>query len=758
MFKKAFAILVVVQMLIASVPSVFAQSGGVLRVMNITAGKPALIMLQGKPGEVVNLRITNPFKSTVTQKFQLDKTGVLQYLYSQAVIAGQYSVSSGDQTATFSVSAGQPDTQKSYVELSDYTAFTGEEIQGSLLLQDHYGNKIGQRLISIQTKGSAQISCAQICQTNAQGLLTFSVYSRNAGLVQLDFIDQKTGSPIFHEDIGFLPQVQQTVQQPFYNPYGQMSTSPYLLPTQPVNSFLPVQPNVANLNQLLNIPSNFQYQSSPSLDYIPVFDPTRATTNSEGGDDDGFFSTFSYDQGLNDFFGADLIGTPEAVAQSNGGTVDSFEIIFGDDPEGEFQNQVSFPAQSAQDFYIRAVDQNGAVVMDYTGEITFDISPEGPLLPPDYEFAPLDQGVTLFELALVLPAGEYTLKVEDTLNSSIEGEVEINALLGGAPTLNNTNIELILDSPVSGSVYTGTIAVQGSTNTENTEVIVKEGDQELARAEVDNNRGFNFPIVLADGSHHLEIIANYLPDGSQTTTTVNVDIDQTPPVIISVDDQIDPVRAGDNFTMRVEAEAESKLEAIIDNRTYEFTNTSGTSYELTAKSPLTVGDYAISLKIADELGNSDSSPDVATLSVLEPLKEIENLFGIPGVESLTLSWNPVEGAVVYEIEQSSILGTMTYTSTEPRTTIEKLQPETSYKFKVLAKDAAGESISLVTETRALKVLAAPAEEVQPTVSAAPETPTPSEQPKSGPEVYLLILASVILLNFYSKLRKKFCCS
>jgi hypothetical protein len=733
--KKVLALCAVFQLTLGTLGSAFAAEPQ-LRVMDTTAGKPAMIMVVGEPKEVVSLQITNPFKSTISQNFQLNEAGVLQYWYPQSVVAGEYKVAYKNQVQSFFVQAGLPDTQKSVFELSDYTAYVGGKIEGKIVLKDHYGNLISGRQLKVENKGNASVTCSNNCRTNGQGLLYVSVMSQNPGLKKLTVLDVDTGSKVFQEDLGFIPYVQPSVTNT--NPYQSFGSTPSTFNTQ------------------------------PEFDFVPVFDPTQATFDAQGNNDQLLGNTFSQ------YLGADLlsdsrkflaqVNTTDTLVQQTNPT--GFHIIFGTDTEEEFTEEATVQANSALDFIVKAVDAQGEVITGYTGDVEFQISPTGPLLPPDYKFTGVDQGMALFELSLVLPAGEYTFIVQDTLNPSLKGEVTVTAQLAGIQSLNNTEIILNLDSPVANSVYSGTMSVQGSVNTDNTEIVVKEGPLELKKTGVDAEKRFNFALELADGLHTLDITAIYLVDGSQTTTSVAVEVDKTPPVIEKVYSDIPATRAGENFTMTVDAEENSILKAFINNRSYDFVGV-GKTYTLNAKAPLDVGQFPITLQIADEVGNMDTVQDAGILVVTEPLNQLGNLFGIPGIGTMTLSWDPIPGAVSYDVKYQSILGAneepiSTQTS---KITLENLSSEVSYVFTVTAKNAAGEDASLPTETRALKSLAAqqgstsqPLEEVLPLTDLKPSAEVqtvPIRHTSSGPEVYVLIIASILMLNFYGRARKAF---
>ena len=752
MARKLLANMVTMTLVLSLVSPAFAAEQGELLVMDTTAGSPALIMVSGEPNEVVDLTITNPLRSTVTQPFQLNAEGSLQYWYPYALTAGVYQVTYRGETANFVVNAGNPDSKKSILELNDYTAYTGEKIEGKIVLKDAVGNLIVSRGLDIRGTSSTNVVCANNCRSNQQGAVYFSINSQKPGIKNLMVVDMENSRELFQEDLGFIPKVQ-TVQ----------------------NNFMP------SVN-----PYQTYFEPSSDFSYFPTYDPTRATVNAQGNDDRFLApSSFSYD--TQDYYGASLLGTSRkflnqvlentSVASNSNSALfvqstqqaQSFEIVFGTDKQGLFEAEKTVEANSALDFVVRAVDAQKMIVPSYTSRIEFEISPNGPLLPPDYSFTQVDQGAALFELAMVLPAGEYTLTVTDATNPQIKGEVKISATLQSIPSLNNTNIDLKVDSPVAKGIYSNIISVQGSTNTDNTEISIKEGAAELKKIPVDEQKRFNTSLELDDGLHKLDIVAVYLVDGSQTQTTIELEVDKTPPVITQVDSNIPPVRANENFTMKVEAEADSTLKAFINNRAYEFTG-QGTAYTLNARAPLDVGQFPVSLQISDKVGNIETAANVAVLTVTEPLSEIRNLFGIPGVGSMTLSWDPVTGALSYEVQYKSILGASeNFVTDKNRITIENLDPELSYVFTVQAKSGTGDLLSIATDSRALKSLAstggaavtqpvtmpgASSSDLKPAATTEVQT-MPVRHTKSGPEVYGLILLSLLALSGYGRLRRAF---
>jgi hypothetical protein len=653
---------------------------------------------------------------------------------------------------TFSVSAGAPDIKKSAFDFSDYTAFVGARIDGIITLKDRFGNLVINYALDLKSKGGVNVTCSNDCHTNQKGMVKLSVQSDRAGLKKLSILDHETGKAIFAEDLGFLP----VVETPVVRNLGKYSAASIWDESLPV----------------------FEEE-----DFIPVLDQGKAARNSRGNDDRYLAyavpsSSFRYfkgqvldaetavEEGTDELKTVEEV-TPEVKTLKEEITTEdelvaaapsitqsgTFEIVFFEDLEKEknkaFEEDVTVTANTALNFIVRALDQKNALNTSYKGVASFELDPKGPLLPSDYTFSEIDQGKSVFELALVLPVGEFTLNINDKDNPVIKGEVKVKAQASGLPTINNTEIILSLDSPIDGSFYSKEVSVKGSTSTDNTEITVKEGSQQLKKGTVDQEKKFDFALDLQDGKHSLDIVAIYLPDGSETKTTVAFEVDRTAPVITKVE-AVDPpsVRAGTPFTMKVEAEEDATLKAFINNRAYEFVG-QGRNYTLNAQAPDEMGTFPIDLNISDKFGNAETTDKAATITVLAPLLPVKNLFGIPGSGSITLSWDPVEGASNYEVTHESIAGVSEVLKTPKNTlTIENLSETVNYVFTIIAKDQGGNALSLATQTDALTPLEPKAEE--PVHEAAELS---KRLTNSGPEVYVLILLSVLMLNLYGKMRK-----
>src|SRR5262249_62349741 len=77
---------------------------------------------------------------------------------------------------------------------------------------------------------------------------------------------------------------------------------------------------------------------------------------------------------------------------------------------------------------VTAVDAYGNVVTGYRGRIAFRSSDSTAALPKNYTFSASDQGVHTFAGLVLRKRGKQTIKVTDTLDSSLTTSVSIDVL------------------------------------------------------------------------------------------------------------------------------------------------------------------------------------------------------------------------------------------------------------------------------------------------------------------------------------------
>ncbi|MDP3976040.1 MAG: fibronectin type III domain-containing protein, partial [bacterium] len=603
--------------------------------------------------------------------------------------------------------------------------------KGKVALKDHYANLVSGRRLSLESaKDGLQVDCWNNCQSNSKGEVFFNLVSDQPGLFSLVVSDVLHGGRLFQADVGFLPVVNKPSVQPD--------------------------------------------RSWDDLFSSADQDPTRAQVNSLGNDDQAIarldlFSTIPNFSSASLFnmgsLSADLVSPPVTapmtppVTASTAGQIAEFHIIFGTDEDQEFEEEVTVQANSALDYYVIPVDANGDEVTSYRGTIVTEIDPAGPLVPPPFTFRGLPSE-NFFALALLLPPGEWTLTVEDQDNPNLFGEVTITSSLPGQSPRGVSNGILTVNNPVGGNVYSGTIPVNGVTATDNTKIQVLDSQGSLLQeALVDANNAFNFSVNLPSGPQTLTVKALYQVTGQEVSSAVTFEVDTTAPVVTRVNVPSAPIRPDEAFTITAEAEAESTLVAFIDNRSYNFTGT-GTQYTLSAQAPPNGGSFPVHVRASDRLGNSIDLQNQGILTVQGGLTPLANLIGIPGVGQMTLSWDPVPGADHYRVSYRAVLGTLEQqqTAQEAHATVASLSPSQAYIFTVVAQDAQGASLSLPTVSGPLQALepeATPAlvQGGADHAAASVVQTTPIRHASSGPEVYVVVIMSALLMVGYVRMRK-----
>jgi hypothetical protein len=729
-----------------------AQQDPSLKILNnqLIAGQSLLVMAASEPNTTVQLAFTNPYGSSTVQQVQVNSTGIAQYWYQQTKLAGIYSVSYNGNTQSFTVNADKPDAAQSSFVLSDYTIPQGKTTEAEIVLRDQYGNPVINSRVELTSKKNTLITCTNHCVTDRNGKVTVAFKTRQQGLDQLRVVSGE--GTLLQAELGILP----TLTQDSYS-MGSLGFSDY--------NAAPQYNSLSFLNPLTD-----RYQASGNDDmYI-----ARSSS-----------PTFSY-KGLSDYFSADLVtpnssGSNSTLANNTAqGQIAGFEIIFGSDHTDTYENQITVSANTALDFFIKAVDASGNVVTNYMGEVEMKIDPVGPMLPgtitgsntSTFSFGALDQGIKDFALSLILShlqAGHYTLTVSERLNPNITGEVEISTTLAAVTPATQTSLVLTVNSPAANGVYSGDISLQGTTNTDNTDIIVTEGGLEIKKLSVSPDKTFQDVLSLADGPHTLQIKALYRVDNTESVTTVQLEVDNTPPIIQQVTAPTDPVRPGENFTITATA-SEGDLIAIIDNVPYDFVKGSGLEYSLTKPAPQNLGTHPIHIRAVDAAGNSVEQSNIGNLVVIEALQEITGIIGFPpSAGALTLSWDPVQGADHYDVTYQSILGSSqdALRADTNEITVDNLTPETHYIFTIEAIGPGGTKLSLLSRSQSLLVLGSATGETTPAVVASPNDQggqygaaepqvqtTPTKHSQTGPEVYVYILFSLLILHLYGKMRRR----
>lgn len=305
---------------------------------------------------------------------------------------------------------------------------------------------------------------------------------------------------------------------------------------------------------------------------------------------------------------------------------------------------------------VKAIDEDGFTVTDYTGTIRFSATDSEATLPNDYTFLAEDQGEHSFSLAvkLVTP-GTQTLTVTDVDEFSITGEAEVevstseDSAVDYGETFETTDFtregDFSLISPAPGSYSQNTIEVQGEAEYGYT-AFVWANDEVMGHTDVEFDNTFSYTLTeLDDGTYEVYVdivdvsIANaedftdeeideLYAEGEdedsftliETSDSEEITVDTTGPELVSI--EIDEIAeagivAGQTVSFTVLSEADLEEASILFNEevyTMTETSTSG-KYETDITMPETEGDYGVDVLLMDSLGNEVQHRDQLTLTV-----------------------------------------------------------------------------------------------------------------------------------------------
>ncbi len=480
----------------------------------------------------------------------------------------------------------------------------------------------------------------------------------------------------------------------------------------------------------------------------------------------------------------------EDVRLAESGPVDSF-LITGLDNETE--------SGLEQSVTVKAIDEEGFTVLDYTGTIRFSSSDSQASLPNDYTFLAEDQGEHTFSLGVkFVTLGEQTLTVVDLDDIQVNGEEDTTVVPDeDASTSYDNDFETTdferegdfsLSSPATGSYSESSVQVQGEAEYGYTAVVFLNGE-EAGETDIEYDNSFSYSLEdLSDGVYTV-FVEIQEDDGSliESSDSEVVTIDTTPPSLVSI--TVDPktnIQTGSSVVVTVLSEADLEDSTLIfqeEVNALEETATPG-KYQATLVMPETEGDYSLDVFLSDSLGNEVEYRDELTLTVSDEestdspetpntsdtsnssesqIGKVVGLIATGNEEKVALSWESPESAlsiayyrVYYGPSSESLFAVSETTDASSNWTIPDLEGGQSYYFAVTAVDIEGKEGPL-----SQAVLGTPKASTGSTISTPPPYPvstnimdTVKENPETGPATNALFILSSLGSMAYVLLRKR----
>lgn len=462
---------------------------------------------------------------------------------------------------------------------------------------------------------------------------------------------------------------------------------------------------------------------------------------------------------------------------------------------------------------VKAIDEQGFTVSDYTGSIRFSSSDTQATFPNDYTFLAEDQGEHSFSLAIkFLTPGTQSLIVTDLDRLNVTGAVKVEVLteedaLDYSSEFETTDYEregdFTLLNPSEGSYSSNTIDVEGEAEY-GLSVLVYLNDEVAGFTEVEFDNSFTYTLQeLEDGDYGLyvdvvemdeslseeeilELIENEETDEFtviETSDLERITIDTTAPELVSISaDPEGELSSGGTVNITVLSEADLEEASILfQEEVYELeeTSTSG-KYQTELVMPEEEGEYAIDVILMDALGNEVQYRDQLSLKAVASSTEeaasesevlgVETVSGVTATgaeETVFLSWEEPESEnliayyrVYYGPSKDSLYAVSETFDSSTHWSIPGLTGEEWYYFSVTAVDVEGNESEKSEAALGIPTLKKEMGGVDLILDTSPSPEISGaedeveETPQTGPEETALFLLSITGALIYMGIRKR----
>jgi hypothetical protein len=388
-------------------------------------------------------------------------------------------------------------------------------------------------------------------------------------------------------------------------------------------------------------------------------------------------SATAYDAGKKFYFNAQAVG--------------SFDVIDG--------FEVTAPAQmnageEAPKITIRAIDRNGNTVENYLGTIRFVTTDPEATVPNfgTYTFRDRDLGVKSFPLALTFRTnGMQTLRVEDSNDSSIMGEVDINV---GGQVSNPGGGSIAVTSFTDGDyVNTLDIVVEG-VGPRYANLIVMGGAED-AYGTTDDRGAFSIPVTLSAAQRDFTIRVRD-DAGRNDSGAIHLILDTDAPVIDLIQFAPENPEEGEKVLVVVQSEVglsqvvvriPDRVNGIADEIVLAANPGDPASYQGFLTAPA-ADIYQATVSVMDKAGNvTELSSQFIVGS--QTLPTVQNLKAEPKIDAIDLTWDPLPGTVDgYRIyigdSEDNYLYTLDTGKVTTKATVKGLTQGQEYTFAVTA--------------------------------------------------------------------------
>jgi len=456
-----------------------------------------------------------------------------------------------------------------------------------------------------------------------------------------------------------------------------------------------------------------------------------------------------------DFVGGDTV-EPQSVKP-----IKKFEVL-------ELPEELE--SNTAYDFIVKASNEDGGRVTNYTGTIQITCSDEKAEFLEEYSFMPQELGQHKFALGIKFSTlGEQTIAVNDLEDPTITGEIKVKVVEKSASAASSSDDGPAITSPTDKEQSNQKeIEIKGKA-APGSEVIIFDGNSELGITEADSKGEFSYLVSnLSDGEHVFSVMS--IPKGEETgpiSENVKINIDSTAPEVDNF--SLHPQEVNPEEKVKFTLESEKDLQSVkieFDDELVELTEEYSGIYSASIVSRGFPGEYPISATLVDAFGNEKKVPDIGQIKIKEipgtdPEDDIidvdptpatgekptapNNLKAEAGNSKVSLNWDlPLTSGVVIDhfkiyfgVKENDLNQSKETTTRTSAYTVDGLINGIDYYFSVVAVAADGTESNPSNIASAMPIGASPG-----VIQEANTEVQVEENADSGPEIFFVLILAL----------------
>lgn len=653
--KRLLSVLLAFAILGMQMPQ-HASAAGTISAKQMIAGIGGVVELSGFPLNTGgSVTVHSPAGETFALPVNFDARGYAKIALpgERMTVAGGYVLSvllgtTVDATQLLQVLPDSVDASRSSIS-ADRKSFNPDGKDSAVItvyLQDKFGNPLSSRPVEFIASRSDAVLSKQSNLTDAQGMMKAMLTTKKAGAVTVRAFDLLAAKTLD-------ATVTLMAIDPMYaQAMGGMNddgTTAGMAPQQPY------------------APYPVPYAPYPYQTYNPYANP----------------------------YAANLFFDP-AYAQGVGPIVAGFQMTLSPSPA---------KTGDALNFTIRAVDRQGNIVRDFTGDVVVFSPTDGTATMPGSNltetgegkvtFLPRDQGEVRQALSVVFRrGGENILRAEDRRGAQpISSEITVNVT--GPTIIPDANLIKVSYPVKNSAVNSANITVTGTgPKFSNLQVKIIGGAQDAFSGESDANGNFSIPVQLNPSLTSFVLRVQSVPNAKFDSGDIPFTLKANAPKIENILFSPEKPQEGENTLVTLLTEPKAKVQMAFASQDLTLVESSGKpgSYQVAFTAPGT-GKYQPIITVTDFAGNTLQQ---RTEFEVRPkgMATVLNVKAEARPSSVMLSWSELPDAASYRVYVGKTPDDFLAIDTRQPTTsalITDLEPGVLYYFAVTGINGERES-------------------------------------------------------------------